>query len=192
MLQSSCRSEVFTNIMSSTDGRKMVRFSVVSFAPPGSSLAVIGSSASLGKWSLEKAVTMKPRLANARLQSEPDFHWADVDIPEAGSERIEYKFVERGSDGVKWEELGGHQNRVLELETQEDGQAILLPVVRFAEPGGGESDHTARFYQGVKGAWRDIHSEGAGPALCGFMPQASLAHRPVEVPRHLSSGELSD
>ena len=25
-----------------------------------------------------------------------------------------------------------------------------MPVVRFAEPGGGESDHTARFYQGVK------------------------------------------
>ena len=32
----------------------------------------------------------------------------------------------------------------------EDGQTVLLPVVRFAEPGGGESDHTARFYQGVK------------------------------------------
>ena len=134
--------------MSSRDGRK-IRFSVVSFAPPGSSLAVIGSCDSLGKWSLDRAVDMKPRLANARLQSEPDFHWVDVDVPEAGRERVEYKFVERGN-GVKWEDLGGHQNRVLELDAQGDGPLALLPVVRFAEPGGGESDHTARFYQGVK------------------------------------------
>eukprot|EP00913_Durusdinium_trenchii_P031664 g29651.t2 len=35
-------------------------------------------------------------------------------------------------------------------ETDPDSGALLLPVERFAEPGGSESDHTARFYQGVK------------------------------------------
>ena len=85
--------------------------------------------------------------------------------------------MERGQS-VKWEDLGGQQNRILDLEGRaiqggprsldqdrfyqvfifvsvpgqgEDDQTVLLPVVRFAEPGGGESDHTARFYQGVCG-----------------------------------------
>lgn len=44
-----------------------VRFSVVSFAPPGVSLGVIGSSEALGRWSLAKCVALSPRLAETRL-----------------------------------------------------------------------------------------------------------------------------
>ena len=44
-----------------------VRFSVVSFAPPGVSLGVIGSSETLGRWSLAKCVALSPRLAETRL-----------------------------------------------------------------------------------------------------------------------------
>lgn len=137
-----------------------VRFSVVSFAPPGVSLAVIGSTESLGKWNPNNAVPLTARLADTRLRSEPDFHSADIEIQ--SNEPIEYKFVERGS-GVKWEDLGGQKNRIVKLDKlDEDAHRItyrkneanevilLLPVERFAEPGGSEGDHTARFYQGVK------------------------------------------
>ena len=45
--------------------------------------------------------------------------------------------------------MGAAQNRRLSVGAPE-GSVRLLPVERFAEPGGSESDHTARFYQGVK------------------------------------------
>lgn len=130
-----------------------VRFSVVSFAPPGVSLGVIGSSEALGRWSLAKCVALSPRLAETRLKSEPDFHSVDVDL-EFG-EVVEYKFVEFGRHGsdVKWEDLGGEKNRTLKVDDKMEetfGKVVLLPVERFAEPGGSEGDHTARFYQGVK------------------------------------------
>lgn len=132
-----------------------VRFSVVSFAPPGVSLAVIGSTPSLGKWNPKNAVPLKAKLADTRLRSEPDYHSADIEIPELNSETIEYKFIECSSE-IKWEDLGGQKNRNLKLEEDnvthtDDGEALLLLAVeRFAEPGGSEHDHTSRFYQGVK------------------------------------------
>ena len=90
---------------------------------------------------------------NLRLKSEPDFHSVDVDL-EFG-EVVEYKFVEFGRHGsdVKWEDLGGEKNRTLKVDDKMEetfGKVVLLPVERFAEPGGSEGDHTARFYQGVK------------------------------------------
>ena len=60
--------------LQSWPGSMKVRFSVVSFAPPGVSLGVIGSSEALGQWSLAKCVALSPRLAETRLKSEPDFH----------------------------------------------------------------------------------------------------------------------
>ena len=91
-------------------------------------------------------------VANLRLKSEPDFHSVDVDLVEG--EVVEYKFVEFGRHGsdVKWEDLGGEKNRTLKVDDKMEmfGKVVLLPVERFAEPGGSEGDHTARFYQGVK------------------------------------------
>ena len=48
-------------------------------------------------------------------------------------------------------------------ETDPDSGALLLPVERFAEPGGSESDHTARFYQGVPRRERPRGSRPRGP-----------------------------
>lgn len=131
---------------------RAVRFSVVSFAPKGVQLAVIGGCLELGDWAIERAPKLQCRLGETRLQSEPDFHWVDVpfkDLPADGS--VEYKFVELDGAKVKWEDLGSpKQNRRLELDSERAGDVALLPVVRFAEGNGGESDHTGRFYQGVK------------------------------------------
>lgn len=71
----------------------------------------------------------------------------------AEGEVVEYKFVEfRNGSDVKWEDLGGERNRTLKVDDKMEmfGKVVLLPVERFAEPGGSEGDHTARFYQGVK------------------------------------------
>eukprot|EP00435_Cladocopium_sp_Y103_P052703 s239_g16.t1 len=67
-----------------------VRFSVVSLAPPGVVLAVSGSCASLGRWSVAEAVPLVPRLGGSRLETEPDFHVVEVEIAaESDLEEIE-------------------------------------------------------------------------------------------------------
>ncbi|CAJ1333330.1 unnamed protein product [Effrenium voratum] len=135
------------------DAGQQLRFSVVSFAGPGVPLAVVGSCPSLGQWDPQKAVVMQPRHGDMRLQSEPDFHWADIFCPEVlAGEKVEYKFLEKHGHGVKWEELGANKNRCLDRGAFSDSTSplVLLEVVRFADPNGAESDHTARFYQGVK------------------------------------------
>lgn len=83
-------------------GRAMrVRVAVVSFAPPEATLAVVGGCEALGRWEPSRAVRLAARLGATRLQSEPDFHAADVELPEG--QEVEYKFLEL-HNGVKWEE----------------------------------------------------------------------------------------
>lgn len=134
-------------------GAETVRFSVVSFAPAGVRLAVVGSCPELGDWRVERAHVMQCRLGDKRLQSEPDYHWVDVALPvDACSLQpaMQYKFLELDHSGARWEELPGNGNRELRLDGERAGEVLLLPVERFAESKGGESDHTARFYEGVK------------------------------------------
>ncbi|CAK0875255.1 unnamed protein product [Prorocentrum cordatum] len=138
-----------------------VRFSVVSFSPKG-------TCPELGDWRVDGAPAMSGRLCGGRLQSEPDFYWvgrrADVELGRGG--RVEYKFVEVDGEGTRWEQLGDGGNRVLQLDERPppDGAAgpLLLPVERFA--GGSESDHTGRFYSGVKdrGARRSLYGRCSG------------------------------
>eukprot|EP00929_Paragymnodinium_shiwhaense_P119565 TRINITY_DN91468_c0_g1_i1.p1 TRINITY_DN91468_c0_g1~~TRINITY_DN91468_c0_g1_i1.p1 ORF type:complete len:339 (+),score=67.40 TRINITY_DN91468_c0_g1_i1:89-1105(+) len=136
-----------------------VRFSVVSFAAPGRRLAVVGSCSELGSWNVDTAQIMKCYLGSDRLQSEPDFHSVDVRIPADAIKggKVEYKFIDlppAGTDvngNVRWEQLGGQQNRLLVAEDGADSDGVLLlPVEKFAEGNGSEADHTGRFYQGVK------------------------------------------
>lgn len=136
----------------SPSGVVVVRFSVVSFAPQGTDLAVIGSTPELGDWQVHQACAMRCRLGSGRLQSEPDFHWVDVALPEDALHRqpqIEYKFIERSGSGIRWEDLGQAKNRYLRVDGEKAGEVHLLPVERFGE-GASESDHTGRFYSGVK------------------------------------------
>mmetsp|Transcript_24557 Transcript_24557/g.56636 ORF Transcript_24557/g.56636 Transcript_24557/m.56636 type:complete len:325 (+) Transcript_24557:57-1031(+) len=129
-----------------------VRFTVVSFAPQGSCLAVVGGSPELGDWNVDQAKTMQPSLGHGRLQSEPDLHWVDVEFPaDVKSKRLDFKFIEKSGGSARWEELGSSKNRVLELDNEQTpAGVVLLPVQRFGEGMSGESDHTGRFYQGVK------------------------------------------
>jgi len=92
---------------------------------------------------------MEARLGQGRLQSEPDFHWVDVELPQA-QQGVEYKFVEfcGGGGGVKWEETAGG-NRHVVLDGERAGEVQLLPVEKFGT-NATESDHTASFYSGVK------------------------------------------
>jgi len=140
--------------MSPPSGAARVRFSVVSFAPRGSRLAVVGSCPELGEWNVDRAQRMSCRLGDGRLQSEPDFHWCDVTLPAfCGTldPAVEYKFIELDGQGnVRWEELRGTTNRRLVFNGETTNEVVLLPVERFAEGGGSECDHTGRFYQGVK------------------------------------------
>lgn len=66
----------------------LVRFSVVSLAPPGVVLAVSGSCASLGKWSCDAAVPLTGRHGAKRRSTEPDFHSVELEIPEAESDLV--------------------------------------------------------------------------------------------------------
>jgi hypothetical protein len=66
----------------------LVRFSVVSLAPPGVVLAVSGSCASRGKWSCDAAVPLTGRLGATRRSTEPDFHSVELEIPEAESDLV--------------------------------------------------------------------------------------------------------
>eukprot|EP00928_Gymnodinium_smaydae_P043989 TRINITY_DN29381_c0_g1_i1.p1 TRINITY_DN29381_c0_g1~~TRINITY_DN29381_c0_g1_i1.p1 ORF type:complete len:353 (-),score=46.39 TRINITY_DN29381_c0_g1_i1:83-1090(-) len=138
-----------------------IRFSVVSFASPGRRLAVVGSLAELGNWSIDSAVVMHCQLGNQRLGSEPDFHSVDVALPSDSvtSGKVEYKFIELPPTGtpangnVKWEQLGNaKENRQLLLPESDAkvGDVFLLPVEKFAEGASSESDHTGKFYFGVK------------------------------------------
>eukprot|EP00746_Dinoflagellata_sp_MGD_P133849 gnl/MRDRNA2_/MRDRNA2_67608_c0_seq1.p1 gnl/MRDRNA2_/MRDRNA2_67608_c0~~gnl/MRDRNA2_/MRDRNA2_67608_c0_seq1.p1 ORF type:complete len:453 (+),score=70.18 gnl/MRDRNA2_/MRDRNA2_67608_c0_seq1:140-1498(+) len=125
-----------------------VRFSCTSFAPVGSRIAVLGNCSELGDWSTEHAKLMECRLGKGRLQSEPDFHWVDIELPES-AQGIEYKFIELAGGGeVKWEETGGG-NRYLDLDGETVGCVHLLPVEKFGTTAS-ESDHTGAFYGGVK------------------------------------------
>lgn len=137
--------------MASSD-RTTVRFSVVSFAPRQARLAVIGSCQELGQWKMDQVKVMQCRIGDKRLGSEPDMHYVDLPVPTGI--RHEYKFVEMCDGAVRWEELGAGGNRQLEVGDTLNDEFVdgvyLLPVERFAEPGGAESDHTSRFYQGVK------------------------------------------
>lgn len=45
-----------------------IRFSVVSFAPPGAALAVLGSTESLGKWDVQRAKKLEARLGRWAIQ----------------------------------------------------------------------------------------------------------------------------
>mmetsp|Transcript_18860 Transcript_18860/g.50193 ORF Transcript_18860/g.50193 Transcript_18860/m.50193 type:complete len:468 (+) Transcript_18860:60-1463(+) len=124
----------------------LVRFSCTSFAPVTSRLAVVGGCPELGDWSPDHAKVMACRLGHGRLQSEPDFHWVDVELP-SSPQGIEYKFIELHCNGVHWEETGG--NRHLHLDGEKAGELHLLPVEKFGTAAS-ESDHTASFYSGVK------------------------------------------
>jgi len=88
---------------------------------------------------------------------------------------VEYKFVELGDGGARWEELGGGGNRVLLLDDEallEGPEPVrLLPVERFAEPGGSEHDHTGRFYSGVKERQEISVRKVVGQVFLGSCPR---------------------
>mmetsp|Transcript_32049 Transcript_32049/g.51578 ORF Transcript_32049/g.51578 Transcript_32049/m.51578 type:complete len:472 (-) Transcript_32049:145-1560(-) len=135
----------------STPGETIrVRFSLTCFAPRDCRLAVVGSCPQLGEWQSDRAQMMESRLGGGRLQSEPDFHWVDVELPEdVARQKTEYKFVEFGPGEVRWEELDANSNRLLHLDGEKAGDVYLLPVQKFGSEAS-ESGHTASFYSGVK------------------------------------------
>ena len=133
-----------------------IRFSVVSPAPVGVCLAVCGSSKSLGEWKEQHAVRLKAHLAAdsklPRLLSEPDFHSADIEVPELGTEDIQYKFLELGTKDniIKWEkEIHTLKHEDEDVMHKDGGPVVLLPVVRW-ESDASEKSITSLFFQGVK------------------------------------------
>lgn len=77
----------------------LVRFSVVSLAPPGVVLAVSGGCASLGQWRCDGAVPLTPRTPK-RSSTEPDFHSVELEIPEAESDLVGKKNIK--NDDLCW------------------------------------------------------------------------------------------
>lgn len=128
-----------------------VRFAVVSWAPPGTTVAVVGKSASLGAWSAENGHEMACSLGSQRFESEPDYWWVDVEVPavELASGSVEFKFVQRTPGAGCWTWDQG-ENRTVCLNDCYGKDLVLLPVEQFKDGSGAEANHTGRFYSTVK------------------------------------------
>lgn len=123
-----------------------VRFAVVTWAPPGAEVLVIGNHDSLGSWKQVDAIPMQCSLGKDRFDSEPDYWWTEVQLPRAGLETIAYKFVQRAPGNNEWQWDDG-ENRKISIDCDHTtSSTMLLPVERFREGSGAESDYTGRFY----------------------------------------------
>jgi len=138
-----------------------VRFSVISFVPPGTSIAVVGSLPELGSWKVSECPSMSP--SSPPKSMEPSFWSADIAVDDL-SVPFEYKFVRKTNPSAnwEWEGYGSHDNRKWDgkemLSTPASEQDVkvfdgvfLLPPTHFMESQGmSEYSHTTRFYNSVK------------------------------------------
>ncbi|MBD2393901.1 DUF1796 family putative cysteine peptidase [Cyanobacterium aponinum UTEX 3222] len=96
----------------------MYRFQVSAHTNMGESIALLGSTAELGSWSISNCIPLQTKSDRYPLW------WADVDIPYTDS-KIEYKYLKFSAEGeVIWESLG-NDNRWIPLE-KEAKEATLI------------------------------------------------------------------
>eukprot|EP00405_Crypthecodinium_cohnii_P045369 CAMPEP_0206584216 /NCGR_PEP_ID=MMETSP0325_2-20121206/35582_1 /ASSEMBLY_ACC=CAM_ASM_000347 /TAXON_ID=2866 /ORGANISM="Crypthecodinium cohnii, Strain Seligo" /LENGTH=332 /DNA_ID=CAMNT_0054091315 /DNA_START=34 /DNA_END=1032 /DNA_ORIENTATION=- len=126
-----------------------VRFAVVSWAPVGSTMAVVGNDAKIGSWDPSKGLVMKCSLGSQRFESEPDYWSVETEMTLEELGKVEFKFVRKDPNESTWQWDDGENRKVKTTECS-GLSTILLPVVRFRDGSGAESDLTGRFYSTVK------------------------------------------
>jgi len=83
----------------SHDIRPMYRFQIDCHTHWGEEVCIVGASASLGRWDVNKAVPLKPEHYPLWKSSVIDI---DDGVPE--TDRVEYKYLKRSAQGVQWEQ----------------------------------------------------------------------------------------
>lgn len=139
------------------------RFAVVTWAPKGSQVTIAGSHPKLGSWSPEGGPKLECTVGDMRWDSEPDYWWANVEIPTSECTGVEYKFVFKAPGAGEWTWDQGKNLKI--IETPQPGERVLLHVDRFQDGTASEHDHTGRFYNSVREC-NEMHCRRVTPQIC--------------------------